>query len=122
VFVLAAAVTRQQVLTIVLLSVVYGAIAIQQSAAFGVCLDLGHRSAGAMIGVFNTVCQLGGLAGSVAYGYIVDRTHSYDAPFFPMAALLLFGGYLWWNLDASQELEEPQFERGARWRPPEETA
>jgi hypothetical protein len=48
---------------------------------------------------------LGGLAGSVAYGYIVDWTHSYDAPFFPMAALLLFGCYLWWNLDASQELE-----------------
>ena len=105
-FVLAAAVTRQQVLTIVLLSVVYGAIAIQQSAAFGVCLDLGHRSAGAMTGVFNTVCQLGGLVGSVVYGYIVDRAHSYDAPFFPMAALLLLGAYLWWNLDASQELQQ----------------
>ena len=80
--------TRQQILTIAALSIVYGAIAIQQSAAFGVCLDLGHRSAGAIIGVFNTVCQLGGLAGSVAFGYVVDWTHSYNAPFFPMAAFL----------------------------------
>ena len=105
--VLAAAGTTHPVLVIVLLSLAYGAIATQQSVAFGVCLDLGHRSAGAMVGVFNTACQLGGLLGSIVYGYIVSWTGSYNAPFFPMAALLFLGAYFWWNLDASEELEPP---------------
>lgn len=35
--------------------------------------------------------QVGGLLSSVAYGYIVSRFHSYDAPFVPMAALLFVG-------------------------------
>ena len=42
--------------------------------------------------------------GSVLYGYIVNRTGSYDAPFIPMAVLLLVGAALWVNVDASREL------------------
>jgi MFS-type transporter involved in bile tolerance (Atg22 family) len=52
----------------------------------------------------NTIAQVGGLAGSVLYGYIVNRTGSYDAPFIPMTALLLIGVALWVNVDASREL------------------
>ena len=52
----------------------------------------------------NTSAQVGGLLGSVAYGYIVTRFNSYDAPFVPMAALLFFGAMLWLKIDASQEL------------------
>jgi hypothetical protein len=40
----------------------------------------------------------------VAYGYIVERFGSYDAPFVPMAALLFLGALLWLKVDASQEL------------------
>jgi predicted MFS family arabinose efflux permease len=47
---------------------------------------------------------LGGLVGSVAYGYIVDRFGSYNAPFVPMAALLFLGALLWRRIDASEEL------------------
>jgi ACS family D-galactonate transporter-like MFS transporter len=63
-----------------------------------------------MVGLMNTIAQVGGLAGSILYGYIVDRTGSYDAPFIPMAALLLIGAVLWVNVDASRELgsEPPQ--------------
>ena len=102
--VLAAAGAQHPVMVIILLSLAYGAIATQQSVAFGVCLDLGPRSAGAMVGVFNTVCQVGGLLGSIAYGYIVSWSGSYNAPFFPMAALLFLGAYFWSKLDASEEL------------------
>jgi predicted MFS family arabinose efflux permease len=96
--------TRSPIWSIVLLTIVYCAITFQQSAAFGACLDLGHQRAGAVIGLFNTVCQVGGLIGAVAYGYIVKSFGSYDAPFVPMAALLLLGAVLWWNIDASAEL------------------
>jgi sugar phosphate permease len=104
VFTIAAMFTRQQILTVILLTLVYGAITFQQSGVFGVCLDIGREHAGAMVGLMNTSAQLGGLLGSVAYGYIVAYFGSYDAPFVPMAALLFLGALLWLKIDASQEL------------------
>jgi ACS family glucarate transporter-like MFS transporter len=101
-FTVAAMVTKQPVLTVVLLTIVYGAISFQQSALFGVCLDIGAECAGAMVGLMNTSSQIGGFLGSVIYGYIVERFGSYDAPFIPMAVLLFIGSILWLKVDASQ--------------------
>ena len=103
-FTVMAMVTQQQLLTVVLLSLVYGAITFQQSVVFGVCLDIGGRHAGSMVGLMNTSSQVGGLLSSVAYGYIVRRFDSYDAPFVPMAVLLLVGTLLWLLIDASETL------------------
>jgi ACS family glucarate transporter-like MFS transporter len=97
-------VTRQQLLTVLLLSLVYGAITFQQSGVFGVCLDIGRRHAGSVVGLMNTSAQVGGLVSAVAYGYIVERSGSYNAPFLPMAALLFLGALLWCRIDASSEL------------------
>lgn len=103
-FTVAAMLTRQPVLTVVFLALTYGAITFQQSGVFGVCLDIGGPRAGAMVGLMNTVAQLGGLVGSVLYGYIVDRSGSYDAPFVPMAAVLFIGALLWLKVDASENV------------------
>lgn len=108
-FTLAAMVTRQQLLTVILLSLVYGAITFQQSGVFGVCLDIGRKHAGSMVGLMNTSAQVGGLLSSVAYGYIVKRFDSYDAPFVPMAAVLFLGALLWFKIDASTELSAESF-------------
>jgi sugar phosphate permease len=104
VFTIATMVTRQQMLTVIFLSLVYGLIAFQQSGVFAVCLDIGNKQAGAIVGLMNTAANIGALLSSVAYGYIVDYFHSYDAPFVPMAALLLLGTILWFKVDASREL------------------
>lgn len=104
-FTIAAMLTDHQLLTVVLLSLVYGAITLQQSGVFGVCLDIGGKHAGSMVGMMNTSAQVGGLISSIAYGYIVDRFQSYDAPFVPMAALLLIGAMLWLRVDASKEVQ-----------------
>jgi sugar phosphate permease len=103
-FTVAAMVTHHQLLTVVFLALTYGAITFQQSGVFGVCLDIGGSRAGAVVGLMNTTAQVGGLAGSVLYGYIVNLTGSYDAPFIPMTVLLLVGAALWVNVDASREL------------------
>jgi sugar phosphate permease len=103
-FTVAAMLTRQPVLTVVFLALTYGAITFQQSGVFGVCLDIGGPRAGAMVGLMNTVAQLGGLVGSVLYGYIVDRSGSYDTPFIPMAAVLFIGALLWLKVDASENV------------------
>jgi MFS transporter, ACS family, glucarate transporter len=108
-FTIAAMVVRQQLLTVILLSLVYGTITFQQSGVFGVCLDIGRKHAGSMVGLMNTSAQVGGLLSSVVYGYIVERFGSYDAPFVPMAALLLLGALLWCKIDASQELATESF-------------
>jgi MFS family permease len=105
-FTLAAMFSPQQILTVIFLAIVYGAITFQQSAVFGVCLDIGQRHAGAMVGLMNTASQLGGLVGSVAYGYIVERFASFNAPFVPMAALLFLGALLWLRIDASEKLRD----------------
>jgi len=100
----AAMFARQPILVVMLLATVYGAITFQQSGVFGVCLDIGRNHAGAVVGLMNTAAQIGGFVGSVAYGYIVERFGSYDAPFVPMAALLFLGAVLWLKIDASKEL------------------
>jgi len=102
---LAAMATTHQLLTVICLTITYGAITFQQSGVFGVCLDIGGARAGAVVGLMNTVAQAGGLVGSVAYGYIVEGTGSYDAPFAPMAALLMIGALLWLKVDASAHLD-----------------
>ena len=107
-------ISRQQLLTVILLALVYGAITFQQSGVFGVCLDIGHRHAGAVVGLMNASSQVGGLLGSVAYGYIVERFRSYDAPFVPMAALLFLGAVLWLKVDAAQELKPEGLEVALR--------
>ena len=103
-FTLAAMVTQHQLLTVILLALVYGSITFQQSGVFGVCLDIGGKHAGSMVGLMNTSAQVGGLLSSVAYGYIVERFTSYNAPFVPMIALLFLGALLWFKVDASREL------------------
>jgi MFS transporter, ACS family, glucarate transporter len=103
--IIAAMLTQHQVLTVVFLTLTYGAITFQQSGVFGVCLDIGGPRAGAMIGLMNTVAQIGGLVGSVLYGYIVARA-GYDAPFIPMAVVLCIGAALWLMVDASEKLGE----------------
>ena len=94
----------------VFLALTYGAITFQQSGVFGVCLDIGGPRAGAMVGLMNTIAQVGGLAGSVLYGYIVDRTGSYDAPFIPMTTCCSSAPHAGLNVDASRVVggEAPQ--------------
>jgi MFS transporter, ACS family, glucarate transporter len=103
-FTIAVMLTEQQMLTVILLALVYGGITFQQSGVFGVCLDIGRTHAGSMVGLMNTSAAVGGLLSSVAYGYIVERFGSYDAPFVPMAVALFVGTLLWFKVDASQEL------------------
>jgi MFS family permease len=109
-FTIGALLTESPMLTLVLLSLVYASITFQQSGVFGVCLDIGQRHAGSIVGLMNTSAQVGGLVSSIAYGYLVARFQSYDAPFVPMAIVLFIGALLWCRIDAAKEvrqLDEP---------------
>ena len=108
-FTVAVMFTQHQLLTVILLALVYGSITFQQSGVFGVCLDIGRTHAGSMVGLMNTSAQVGGFLSSIAYGYIVERYGSYDAPFVPMVVLLFIGALLWFRVDASTEFGAGSF-------------
>ncbi len=103
-FTVAAMLARDPLVTTLCLAMVYGSITFQQAGVFGAILDIGREHAGAVMGIGNTVAQAGGLLGSVAYGYIVRGTGSYDTPFIPMAAALFLGALLWSRIDATRSL------------------
>ena len=96
--------TQQWLVALILLSLVYGGVTFQQPAALAVCLDIGGEYAGAVVGAFNTACQIGSLVSSVAFGYLAERYGSYNVPFIPMTAFLLIGAWLWLNVDPAQAL------------------
>ncbi len=88
----------------ILLSLVYAGITFQQPIMFAVCLDIGGHHAGAMVGAMNCAAQVGSFISSLAFGYLVDRSGNYKAPFVPMAALLATGALLWLKVDPTQPL------------------
>jgi MFS transporter, ACS family, glucarate transporter len=100
----AAMLTKSPIATLVFLSLAYCAITFQQASVLGVSLDISGRHAGTMLGTVSMVSQVGGLLGAVAFGYLVERFGSYDAPLLPMAILLLVSAVLWTQIDASKVL------------------
>jgi ACS family glucarate transporter-like MFS transporter len=110
--------THHQIGAMVLLSLIYAGITFQQPMMFAVCLDVGGKYAGAMVGAMNTASQIGSFLSALVFGYIVDVYGSYDLPFVPMAALLLAGAWLWLKVDPAQPLitEEPAATRAIKER------
>jgi len=96
--------THQWLWVLFLLSLSYGGVAFQQPIVFAVCLDIGGEYAGQIVGAMNTAAQIGSLASSLAFGYLVSHFGSYNEPFVPMAALLLAGACLWLKIDPTQRL------------------
>ena len=103
-FTIAVMLTEQQMLTVILLALVYGG---DYLPAIWCLRGLpGYRADARGIDgrADEHVGAVGGLLSSIAYGYIVERFGSYDAPFVPMAVALFVGTLLWFKVDASQEL------------------
>jgi MFS family permease len=79
-FMVATILTTSGALALVFLSLVYGGMTFQQPVICAVCLDIGGKHAGAVMGFGNSAAQAGSLASSVAFGYLVERYGSYNAP------------------------------------------
>jgi sugar phosphate permease len=103
----AAMMTENKMLSLVLLSLSYGGITLQQPGVLGICLDIGGSYSGAVTGAMNTLTFLAAFLSSVVYGYIA-KSYGYDAPFVPMIALLATGAVIWMGIDATREMVEPE--------------
>lgn len=106
IFIASTAFFSHQLPVILCLSLGYAGLTFQQPVVFTACLDIGGARGGAVMGFMNTAGQVGGAVASAAFGYLVTLTGSYDAPLFPMAALLLTGLLLWGKVDVTRGIDD----------------
>jgi len=89
------------------LALCYAGLTFQQPTVFATCVEIGKRYTGAVAGCMNTAGAIGGLLSSLVFGYLIERTGSYDAVLLSMAAALIFGAALWLKIDATETLASP---------------
>ncbi len=99
-----ATVTRDNTLAVGLLTVGGGAMGMMIPVSWSICVDLAREHVGAVSGAMNTAGQVGSLISSVAFGYLVEWTGSYDRALMPLAAALIVSGCLFASIDPSKVL------------------
>jgi len=104
VFMGAAAMAPDGKWALVFLSLAYAGILAQQPNLCALCLDTGRQHAGAVFGFMNSAANAASAVSSVAFGYIVANTGSYNAPLVPMMALLCIGAWLWLKAEPTHQL------------------
>ncbi len=73
--------------------------------SWGTCMDVGGRFAGTFSGSMNMMGNLGGFLASIAIGYVLDRTGSWNLTFYVSSAVYLAGAVCWMLLDADTTLD-----------------
>ena len=75
-------------------------------SAWGACMDVGGRFAGTYSGSMNMMGNLGGVAGPIVVGYILQATnHDWALTFYVSAAVYLLGAILWLFIDPVTPLD-----------------
>jgi MFS family permease len=113
IFMTATFLTSSGVWALVFLSLAYAGILMQQPNLSAICLDTGKRNAGAVFGFMNSAGAAASSVSSIAFGYIVGYSGSYDAPFIPMVALLCVGVWAWLRVDPEHQLFEDDHHEAA---------
>lgn len=103
-FMLGAAITTDKWMAVAFLTLGYGAMDCMLPVSWAVCLDVGKKYAGTVSGTMNMAGQVGSFSSSVAFGYLVTWFGSYNAPLFPMAALLLISALFFARIDPTEQL------------------
>jgi ACS family glucarate transporter-like MFS transporter len=86
------------------LTIGLGAMDLMLPVAWSICVDVGGEHAGAISGAMNMAGQTGSLISSVAFGYWVEWSGSYDRALMPLAAMLIVSGCVFAAIDPSQEM------------------
>jgi MFS transporter, ACS family, glucarate transporter len=103
-FTIAAIVTTEKYIALAFLALSYAGSDFMLPTAWAVCLDIGKKYAGAVTGAMNTAGQIGSFLSSVAFGYLVKFSGSYDVPLIPITLMLAISAALWLKIDATEEL------------------
>ncbi|MEO7142418.1 MAG: MFS transporter [Bryobacteraceae bacterium] len=101
---LGATVTPNRWAAVAFLTVGLGAMDLMLPVAWSICVDTGREHAGAISGAMNMAGQVGSLISSVAFGYWVEWSGSYDRALMPLAAMLIVSGCIFATIDPTREM------------------
>lgn len=66
--------------------------------------DIGGENAGSVAGAMGMAGQLGSTIMSIAFGYILSMTGSWELPIQMIGVIVIIGGLLWLKIDPSQKI------------------
>jgi ACS family glucarate transporter-like MFS transporter len=72
---------------------------------FSSCVNLGKNKAGTITGIVNFAGSTGAFFLAIVFGKIADATHSFSAPMFVVAGVLIAGGILWFFVDVTRKID-----------------
>lgn len=104
VFMLLAAMTGSKYAAVAFLTLGYGSMDCMLPSSWALCMDVGRKYAGTVSGTMNMAGQVGSFASSVVFGYLVTWFGSYNAPLYPMAALLFISALFFLRIDPTEQL------------------
>lgn len=113
IFLIAGTQVRSVPFAVVVLAGGAGALYLSQSSFWSVSADIGGSSAGAVSGVMNMGCQIGGAISSSLTAVIATKV-GWTASFLVAAALVLAGGAVWLFVYSSSEGDAILGNRAAR--------
>lgn len=72
--------------------------------AFAVCVDIGKRNSGVVVGAMNFAGQLGGFFITLIFGMIVHNTGNFNHPLYLIGVCLIISALLWFKIDPEKEV------------------
>lgn len=103
---LLAAAAAQPTTAILLISVAVAAAMFTLGAAWGTCLDIGGRHAGAVSATMNTAGNLGAIFSPIIAVYVKNHFGGWNAPLYLMGVLFLVGMFAWLLIDPRRRIFE----------------
>lgn len=105
-FTIAAAFTDSPIAGAVLIALGGASSNFLLGAAWGTCLDIGGRRAGALSGAMNTSGQVGAILSPILIALVVQRSGIPSAPLFLTGTLFLFGAICWLWVDPTKPVSD----------------
>ena len=98
---------------VIFLSAAFFLIELTNAVLWTLPLDIAGKYGGTAGGMMNTGFGVAGIVSAPVFGYLYDRTHSYDLPFLLSAGLLVIGAIAALFIDPTKTVEEDEANRDA---------
>jgi len=105
-FTIAGTLTESPVVVAVLIALGGASSNFLLGAAWGTCLDIGGRRAGAVSGAMNTSGQVGAILSPILIAFVVQRFSNSSAPLYLTGVLFLLGAVCWLWVDPTKPVSD----------------
>ena len=106
VFTIAATMVLSPVVAAVLIALGGASSNVLLGAAWGTCLDIGGRRAGAVSAAMNTSGQVGSIVSPILIATVVQRFSNWSAPIYLTGVLFLLGALCWLWVDPTRPVSD----------------